>query len=78
MENLDVLVNFFSDQNLLLKIGLVVLTVLYSLFALIVAIQIRNLNKIIDQIDFSPFFNFLSLVHVGATIALLFAVVISL
>lgn len=78
MESLDVLVNFFSDQDLLVKIGLVVLIVLYSLFALIVAIQIRNLNKIIDQIDFSPFFNFLSLVHVGATIALLFAAVVFL
>ncbi len=78
MENVGVLVSFFSDQNLLFKIGLVVLIALYGLFALIVAIQIRNLNKIIDQIDFSPFFNFLYLVHVGATIALLFAAVVFL
>ena len=78
MENVGVLVSFFSDQDLLFKIGLVVLIALYGLFALIVAIQIRNLNKIIDQIDFSPFFNFLYLVHVGATIALLCAAVVFL
>lgn len=76
MENFDILINFFSDQNLLFKIGLVILIALYSLFALIVAIQIRNLNKIVNQINFSPIFTLAAFLHLGITVALLlFAVV---
>ena len=76
MENIDVLISFFSDQNLLFKIGLVVLIAIYSLFALIVAVQIRNLNRIINQINFSPLFTLAAFLHLGITVALLlFAVV---
>jgi len=78
MEIVELISKFFSDQDFLFKIIITILISFYGLFSLVLAVQIRNLNKIIDQIDFSSFFNFLSLVHVGATIALLFAAVVFL
>lgn len=78
MEIVELISKFFSDQDFLFKIILVILVSLYGLFALVLAIQIKNLNKIINQIDFSPVFNLLSLIHVGATIALLFGAVVFL
>lgn len=78
MEIIDFFINIFSNQDSLFKIILVVLIALYGFFALILAIQIRNLNRIIDQITFSPIFILFSTVHFIATLALLFFAVLFL
>ncbi|HVT01196.1 MAG TPA: DUF5657 family protein [Patescibacteria group bacterium] len=61
----------FSDQNGLAKFALIVLIGFYSLFALIILIQIRNLNRIVNQIKFSPIFTFIAFNHLLAALALL-------
>lgn len=78
MEIVDIFGRFFSDQDFLFKIILIITTIFYGLFAIILAVQINSLNKIIDQIDFSPFFNTIALVHVVAAIALVFLTVVFL
>ena len=76
MELIDFFVNIFSNQDVLFKIALMILISIYGLFALILTIQIRNLNRIINQITFSPIFTVLAGAHLVATLALLlFAVV---
>lgn len=71
MELLGVLVNLFSDQNFLFRIILIVLIVIYGFFTLIVAVQISNLNRTLNQIGFSGFLNLLAQIHVLGALALL-------
>ena len=67
-----------SNQDLIFRFILVVLTALYGLFALIIAIQIGNLNRVIKQIGFAPIFNGLATIHLLAALALLLFSVVSL
>lgn len=78
MELIDFLIQFFTDQNLLFKLILGILSSLYLLFAVIILIQVRNLNRIVNQISFSPIFSFLAWLHMLATLAILLATVIFL
>lgn len=78
MEALDIVIQFFTNQDLLLKVILGILSSLYLLFAVIILIQIRNLNKIVNQISFSPIFSFLAWLHMVATLAILLVTVIFL
>lgn len=61
----------FSNQDLIVKIILIVLLSLYVLFAIIVSRQIFVLNEIVNQISFSPIFKILSVIHVIIAILLL-------
>jgi hypothetical protein len=78
METINFILNIFSNQDALFRIILVVLIVLYGLFALILFIQIRNLNHILNQTAFSPIFILIALIHLLATFALLFIAVLFL
>lgn len=78
MDIIILTINIIKNQDTLVRFALVVLTALYGLFALIVAIQIKNLNKIINQIEFSPIFIFLGFLHVSAALALFLLAVLSL
>ena len=78
MEFIEIVERLFSDQDFLFKIFLIVVTSLYGLFALILWVQIRSLNKIIDQIDFSPVFNALGFLHLLGALALIFLSVVFL
>ncbi len=78
MEIINFFINIFSNQDALFKIILVVLIALYGFFALILSIQIRNLNRIIDQVTFSKVFIMLSTAHFIVTLALLFFAVLFL
>jgi hypothetical protein len=75
---MDLLNNLISSQDFIFRFALIILISLYGLFALIVAIQIGNLNKVVNQIGFSPFLNFAAVLHFLATIALLAVAVLSL
>ncbi len=75
---MDLLNNLISSQDFIFRFALIILISLYGLFALIVAIQIGNLNKIVNQIGFSPFLNTAAVLHFFATIALLVLAVLSL
>ena len=72
------IISLFSNQDPLFKVALIILIAIYSLFALIVYIQLVSLNKILNQVSFSPIFKILALIHFGASLALLVAAVLSL
>jgi len=60
-----------TNQDILFKIGLVLILIVYVLFALILARQIFLLNSTVNQISFSPIFNILVFVHLVAATGLL-------
>lgn len=72
------LLAIIPNQTFFLKIILILLLSLYGLFALIVAMQIKNLNNIVNQIKFSQTFILLSFLHSLGALALLIATVIFL
>lgn len=71
MEIAQLIMHLFSDQNTIARIALVILIAFYGLFALIVAIQINNLNRVINQIGFAAIFNLLAFLHLSGALALL-------
>ncbi len=70
MEIIDLIEALFQNQDFLFKIGLIIMTAFYSLFALIVTIQIFSLNNILTIISFSPIFKAIALLHFAASLAL--------
>ncbi len=70
--------SLFSSQDIIFRFGLMILIALYGLFALIVAVQINNLNRVVNQIGFSGVLNFIALTHLVASLALLGATVLFL
>ncbi len=72
------LLSLSLNQDFLFKIALIVLLLLYTLFALILANQIRTLSRIIDQVSFSPIFATFAHVHAILSILLLFGIVLFL
>lgn len=78
MDFLSLTTSLFTSQDLIFRLALIVLVALYGLFALIVAIQISNLNKVVNQIGFSSILNFAAVAHFFAAIALLIISVLSL
>lgn len=78
MEIIELIRALFTNQDFLAKIGLLILTALYSLFALIVYVQIVNLNRILTQISFAPIFKIIAFAHFAASLALLIFTVLFL
>lgn len=78
MEIINFFLNILANQDSLFRIILIILIALYGLFALILFIQIRNLNRIVNQVTFSPVFIVLAFVHLTITLALLFFTVLFL
>lgn len=78
MEILQPLFDSFFNQDLLIRFTLLILIAFYGLFALILVIQINNLNRTIKQIAFAPIFNLLAIIHFFAALALLLAAVLFL
>ncbi|HVZ12793.1 MAG TPA: DUF5657 family protein [Patescibacteria group bacterium] len=76
--DLSFFMNLLASQDFLVRIGLIIGISFYGLFALIVAIQINNLNRALNQVGFSFIFNVIAVVHMLATIALLILAVLSL
>lgn len=68
---------FITNQDQIAKSILLVLLIMYSLFALVLARQIFILTTIIDQISFSPIFKIFALLHVGIAVALILITVLS-
>lgn len=78
MDLVNLINTLFSNQDLIIRFALVVLISVYDLFALIVAIQIGNLNKVVNQVGFSSILNVAAVAHFFATLALLVVAVLSL
>ena len=73
-----IIAGIFGSQDIILRFALIILIALYGLFALIVAIQINNLNRTINQIGFSSILNMFAIIHLFAALALLILAVLSL
>lgn len=72
------IVTILSDQDLISKFILIILISLYTLFAIVIMVQIRVLNRIINQIHFSEIFKFLALLHTGISLILLLFTIFAL
>lgn len=70
--------SIFGNQSFIIKGVLIILLFLYSIFSLIVMLQIQRLNEIVNQLSFSPLFKFLAVMHSLAAVILLILTVISL
>jgi hypothetical protein len=75
---MNLFTNLISNQDVIFRFAAIILLALYGLFALIVAIQISDLNKLLNQTGSSILITILSVVNVLASIALLFFAVLSL
>lgn len=60
-----------SQQDFFYKGVLLIFMLLYSLFALVLYIQISSLIKVVDQISFSPVLRFITLANVLASFVLI-------
>ena len=63
--------SIIGSQDIIFRFALIILIALYGLFALIVAIQIGNLNRVVHQVGFSGILNFLAVIHFFTALALL-------
>lgn len=71
-------ITVIANQNLLVRIVLIIFLSIYGLFAVIVAYQIRLLTAYYDQTTFSPVLRTIGIIHVLATFILLLITVLSL
>lgn len=78
MDIASIISQLLNGQDIIVRFALVVLLALYGLFALILAIQIGNLNRVVHQVGSSGVLNFLAIFHFGAALALLVVAVLSL
>lgn len=76
IDNLQSIWNILSNQDLWGKIILIILLVLYIMFAVVVARQIQIMNDIVKQINFSPTFQTLAVIHIIFSVALILFVVL--
>lgn len=74
----EVFTTILANQDILVKIALVLLLSVYLLFALVLTRQIFLLNDIINQITFAPIFKFLAILHLTLATILLASIVLVL
>lgn len=75
---LEQIIAFFSTPQLLFKLFMLVLIIMYGLYAVVVAFQIRTLNNTVTQVMFSQIFTFLAFLHAGLALALMLSVIMIL
>lgn len=78
MENFESIISLITNQSTVFGFVLIILIALYGLFALIAAIQVSNLNKVVNQVGFAPILNVIFVAHFLASLALLFFAVLFL
>lgn len=77
MNNIIALLNFFRNTNAFTASILLIVLILYSLFALILTFQIFSFNRLMVQESFAPVFKAIALVHAAISFILLLLVVFS-
>jgi hypothetical protein len=68
---MEIIDQLLSQQDVFYKIVLLVFMLLYSLFALILYIQISAMIKVVNQISFSPVLRFIAFANILASIAII-------
>lgn len=72
---LQLIIDFFTNQTLIVKIVLSILIALYGLFAVVLAVQIRVLATVISQNNITPLLKLIAFLHVLFVFGLLVATV---
>ena len=78
---MDSLLNFFqflSSADSMLKVFLLIVLILYTLFSLVLAFQIFTFNRLMEQEGFSLIFRLIAILHAVLSFILLLLVVFSL
>lgn len=68
---IDSLSQLAANPNVIIKVGLVLLMLMFLLFALVIARQISILTKLVNQVTFSPIFKVIAYGLVVTTLGLL-------
>lgn len=77
MNFLDLL-QFVANPDSFYRIVLLLLLIVYTLFALILTFQIFSFNRLVEQAGFASFFKLVAIIHVSLSFILLIIVVLSL
>lgn len=72
------LFHFFNSVDSFAKILLLVVLIIYTLFALVLAFQIFSFNRLMVQAAFAPVFRIIAILHAVLSFILLLMVVFSL
>jgi hypothetical protein len=70
--------HFFNSVDSFAKILLIIVLIIYSLFALVLAFQIFSFNRLMVQVTFAPIFRFIAILHAVLSFILLILIVLSL
>ena len=68
LDFLEKIAELLTNSEFLINLVLLTFSALYSVFALVLVLQIRRLNQTINQKTFSPIFLFLTFIHALAAI----------
>ncbi len=78
---MDIFINFFQYINSVdnvAKVFLLIVLIIYTLFALILTFQIFSFNRLMNQESFAPVFKGIAILHALISFILLLLVVFSL
>lgn len=78
---MNTLLNFFhfiNSADSFAKLLLMLVLIIYTLFALVLAFQIFSFNRLMVQVTFAPVFRFIAILHAILSFILLILVVLSL
>jgi len=68
----------FNNPELFAKLFLLILLVVYTLFALVLTFQLFSFNRLMHQDGFAAFFKIIAILHTAISFILLLAVVFTL
>ena len=71
-------IKYISSADSFAKILLLVVLIIYTLFALILTFQIFSFNRLMEQESFAPIFKTIAILHAALSFILLLLVVFSL
>ena len=78
---MNIIVNFFqyiNSADSFAKVFLLLVLIIYTLFALILTFQIFSFNRLMEQESFAPVFKGIAILHATISFILLLLVVFSL
>lgn len=70
--------HFFNSTDSFARVLLLLVLIIYTLFALILTFQIFSFNRLMVQVTFAPVFRLIAILHAALSFILLLLVVFSL
>lgn len=78
MDFLQNLILFFQNPDAFIKVVILLLVIMYNLFALALAFQIFTYNRLMTQTTFAPVFKVVAVTHAVLSFILLLLIIFSL